>query len=373
MVTEEAPHRVKDDAPTLEHYRFLPYVSKYSPMDESKILFDNYMGVLNDIIVKLGEATGKNIAEFKFPAQGEEELEEFLENISEEHVLLDIFQKICEKSCSTENRRKEFLSLYARTGGRDLLNSALLNEHSLRIIFEIVSENTHRKLSVVEVSRNFPITLIPLIELMQKYSHMKFKKSTFVASKNYVEDKDALEQHNIELQTQDALKAMEEEKSQDVAISSFTTGSISELQNLLKSLTSIVKSSGFIMLFHKESVNPAERFLASLCGEELQITSSAALEKCLHNLGLTVLSKVSDPFGSSVYLLRALLPPSPHKVVYVEESSYGWVEQLKKEMYGMENKDKKEIIWVIAQDSPINGIIGMVNCLKQEPGGERIR
>ncbi|GFU52204.1 fatty acid synthase, partial [Nephila pilipes] len=29
-------------------------------------------------------------------------------------------------------------------------------------------------------------------------------------------------------------------------------------------------------------------------------------------------------------------------------------------------------VWLVSQDDPTNGIIGLVNCLKQEPGGDRI-
>ncbi|KAG8183231.1 hypothetical protein JTE90_014406, partial [Oedothorax gibbosus] len=364
-----APLRGKDDSPTLEDYKFVPYFSKYLTNDSSTINFNKYMVVLNKIVVNLEKATGKNASQFKFSVEGNEELSDFLDNLSEEHVLLNVFQKFCDKS----SRIKEFFKLYSNSCGKDLLNSALLNEESLRILFEIVEENTHRKLNVVEVARDFPTILIPLIEMLKKFSHSKLKKSTLVVAKSFAGDKSTLEEYNIQLQTGESLASLESERNQDVVISSFTTGSTSDLQNLLKSLTSIVKPNGFILFFHKESLNPAERFLCFLSGEELQIQNSATLEKSLQNLGLTVLSKVSDSFGSSVYLLRAILPPLPHSVVNVEESSYGWVEELKKEMYGRGKENKKDPIWVIAEDSPVNGIVGMVNCIKQEPGGERVR
>ncbi|KAG8183232.1 hypothetical protein JTE90_014407 [Oedothorax gibbosus] len=378
LSVDAAPLRGKDDAPTLEQYMFVPYVSKYLPTDSSKALFNEYMAVLNELVDKVGKTNGKGISQFKFPVDGKkldkEELDNLVDNPSEEHVLYSVLRKF-EKTSNGVNRSKEYFTSYLRESGKDLLNSALLNEETLRKLFEIVAENTHRKLNVVEIARDFPSILINLTEMLHKYSLIKFKKSTLVTSKKSFEvDKEILAEHDIQLQTaENALPDMEKEKSQDVAISSFITGSTSELRNLLNSLISIVKSQGFILFFHKESISPAERFLCYISGEELEVQSSATLGQFLQNIGLTVLSKVSDSFGCSAYLLRAILPPSPNSIVYVEESRYDWVEELKKEMYGRGGENKNYLIWVIAQDSPTNGIIGMVNCLKQEPGGEKIR
>lgn len=331
------------------------------------------MGVLNEMTDQIGKVHGKDTSQFRFPVNGEGVLEEYLENISEEHVLLNVLQKFS-KTTNGLNRSKEYFTLYLRSRGKDLLNSTLLNEETLRILFEIVSENTYRKLNVVEIARNFPTILIPLEEMLQKYSHSKFKKTTLVTSTTTGINKEVLEEHNIQLQTaEDTLCNMEKERSQDVAISSFIDGSSSELQNLLKSLTLIVKPGGFIMFFHKESLSPAEKLLCSISGEKLEVQSSTTLEQFFQNLGLTVLSKVSDSFGNSAYLLREISPPSHHEIVYVEESNYGWVEELKKKLYEKGSESRKDLIWLIAQDSPTNGVIGMVNCLKQEPGGERIR
>ena len=35
--------------------------------------------------------------------------------------------------------------------------------------------------------------------------------------------------------------------------------------------------------------------------------------------------------------------------------------------------NKTENVWLIARDSDINGIIGLINCLRLEPGGENMR
>jgi fatty acid synthase len=39
----------------------------------------------------------------------------------------------------------------------------------------------------------------------------------------------------------------------------------------------------------------------------------------------------------------------------------------------MDSRPEDENIWLIAEDSPANGIVGLVNCLRKEPNGHRIR
>lgn len=48
---------------------------------------------------------------------------------------------------------------------------------------------------------------------------------------------------------------------------------------------------------------------------------------------------------------------------------YRWVVKVKKQL---KTKSQKRI-WLIARDSSINGIVGMMKCLKKEPEGERLR
>lgn len=63
---------------------------------------------------------------------------------------------------------------------------------------------------------------------------------------------------------------------------------------------------------------------------------------------------------------------SVFKVIQVSEKSYEWVETLKSAMKSAEADPSKKII-LFAQEEHTNGIIGLVNCLKQEPGGSSVR
>nr|CAD7446740.1 unnamed protein product [Timema bartmani] len=58
-------------------------------------------------------------------------------------------------------------------------------------------------------------------------------------------------------------------------------------------------------------------------------------------------------------------------VVEVTEKNYSWVERLKLTLKQSESEGQK--VLVLAQGENMSGIVGLVNCIKQEPGGNNVR
>ncbi|WP_407809578.1 hypothetical protein, partial [Staphylococcus aureus] len=81
-----------------------------------------------------------------------------------------------------------------------------------------------------------------------------------------------------------------------------------------------------------------------------------------------------DGVASALYLLRRLAKEQDlnAKVVHVVDKNYSWVEELKEALYNNPESSKSNV-WLVAEDCTTNGIIGMVNCLRREEGGEKIR
>ena len=68
------------------------------------------------------------------------------------------------------------------------------------------------------------------------------------------------------------------------------------------------------------------------------------------------------------------VPPRDDQIFEITTRYDDWFGKLQEKLKFMnENEIKDENIWLIAKDSPINGIIGLINCLHLEPGGELIR
>lgn len=56
-------------------------------------------------------------------------------------------------------------------------------------------------------------------------------------------------------------------------------------------------------------------------------------------------------------------------VIHVSSQNYDWLPQLQ-EVIG---KSSKHRVLLVAQGEPLSGILGLVNCIRKEPGGESIR
>jgi fatty acid synthase len=91
----------------------------------------------------------------------------------------------------------------------------------------------------------------------------------------------------------------------------------------------------------------------------------------------SLISRKSDSISSTAVLLRKVsknLSPYNQAVVEVKFGKYDeWVEELKRKFTEYKERPRNENIWLWANDSNLNGLIGLVNCLRQEPGGDRFR
>ena len=103
--------------------------------------------------------------------------------------------------------------------------------------------------------------------------------------------------------------------------------------------------------------------------------NQAGWEATFKASGFEVVSRCSDDL-STLFLCRKSNTSSAigeQTVISVEGGDFSWVEQVKEAMAA--ETPAGQNIWLTSCSSASyhNGIIGMTNCLKQEPGGEKIR
>lgn len=370
---DPAPRRANELPPTLEEYKFIPYVDFYAPEKDSSHQLLNYLQACNKTIDKIGKALGVRVGDFKFKIESSNSINfsEYMETLSDDHQLLKILKEISVNPNIAKKGRKEVFASYLRNFGREMLNCRMTKEYPLRILTETISENSFRKLDVIEINNGLEPVLPSIMDITKKYSYIKFKSSMLVCTTDSEISQQLLDDHNIQKCPSNILKTLKEANRPDLLISSFYEDEDDELEAFVRSLATIVKPNGFIMLFYKENTSPPENLLCSLFNESLKIRSAENLEKLLLKKNLVILSKLSDDFGGSVYLLRSARSSiAPHTILKITETdTYDWVEKVKSFL----SKNENRTLWIVAEDDPSSGIIGMVNCLKQEPGGERIR
>ena len=90
--------------------------------------------------------------------------------------------------------------------------------------------------------------------------------------------------------------------------------------------------------------------------------------------GFEIVQEVSDNVHSSLFLLRKPLTSlvGSQTILNISDSTDNWLEELKTKLEDVKTKSAGENIW-LTSDNVNSGILGMVNCLRQEEGGNRIR
>ena len=97
--------------------------------------------------------------------------------------------------------------------------------------------------------------------------------------------------------------------------------------------------------------------------------------KAFDEVDLEVVAKKSDGILSSLFLCRKHQSPSiPPRFISIGDRGMKWVDEIKETLVEEEGKPaSEEKVWLVADGDQYSGVIGFVNCLKQEPGGNRIR
>lgn len=75
--------------------------------------------------------------------------------------------------------------------------------------------------------------------------------------------------------------------------------------------------------------------------------------------------------GKLYLLLRKPAELPAPLVIQVTDKHFNWVEGLKSALKQSETEGKKVVL--VCQDDPLCGVVGLMNCIKQEPGGSNVR
>ena len=155
-----------------------------------------------------------------------------------------------------------------------------------------------------------------------------------------------------------------------------------DIRKALQSLSEIVEDGGFLLIqevttnFHISSVFD-DLLDSAVQYEDLPSRTSSIYcnastwRRILSEEDFDVVSEVSDNLLSTIFLVRKRRtnPMDSQEIIDITNHDCEWLEHLKLEMH---NKPKGANLWLRA-DSGAHGILGLVKCLRLEPGGDRIR
>ncbi|XP_046888952.1 fatty acid synthase isoform X1 [Hypomesus transpacificus] len=141
---------------------------------------------------------------------------------------------------------------------------------------------------------------------------------------------------------------------------------------LVANLASGAKEGGFVLLhtlLKGETLGETVAFLSSSSSNSHQgLLTQAEWEKVFSDSSLHLVAVRKSFFGSALFLCRRHLPAKEPIFLPVDSMDYKWVETLKTTLAAPSDSP----VWLTATQEHC-GVVGMVNCLRQEPGGSRIR
>ncbi|XP_063931279.1 fatty acid synthase [Zophobas morio] len=235
-------------------------------------------------------------------------------------------------------------------------NTISLNEnderaraHALTVLSQTVLENSSGalKLKVTEVATGRPLEslLTPAIKNIMEREPMLSVEATVVTSESI--DNSSLETSGIKHVQKDINSStIDQNVHLVVLVDVLTHGRIT----LLESAASSLKEGGFILLEEPKGAIDSTKLVSS---------------------GLVIVSTQVTPTKIYVLLRKPAEIPINAIVIKVTENDFAWVERLKDAMKKSETDGNK--IYLYVQSEELTGLVGMVNCLKQEPGGAGIR
>ena len=404
-----APRRHDYHQPVLESFTFVPYTTSLNPgsLDESLVKYSELCGDcslkgLQSLLTKHGSNGLKNkqqietlvsaaVADQKnMVSDAQNGLESKLLNDidlahEKHHGCLEVLKSVfdvdyCENFTDVVDNVVKSKSEMLKS---DMLLGHLHKTDNLKPCLDIVVENTLSKnLKVLEVDNTGMVDVAgPLLD-----SHPLLNVSYMVATT----DTDTATQ----LAETDGVSDVVKWKPCDVLPGNFkkthlvianniTRKQVNIRQSLL-SMADCVDDGGFLLVQEVTKNFHVALPLDGLCFEwecndMNERTSGIYCDACkwrqiFSELGLEVIYEVSDNIYSSVFLLKKQTHSSLEiqTVLDVSSTDCDWVEELKSKMSECQSKSKGENLWLKA-DGHASGIMGMVNCLRQEPGGDKIR
>ncbi|XP_053424237.1 fatty acid synthase isoform X2 [Nycticebus coucang] len=141
----------------------------------------------------------------------------------------------------------------------------------------------------------------------------------------------------------------------------------------LSNMAAALSEGGFLLLHVLLRGHPLGDTVAFLTSTEPQLgqglLSQDEWESLFSKASLHLVGLKKSFYGSALFLCRRLSPQDSPIFLAVEDTSFRWVDSLKSILTDSSSRP----VWLTATNCSTSGVVGLVNCLRKEPGGHRIR
>ncbi|XP_034049139.1 fatty acid synthase [Thalassophryne amazonica] len=263
---------------------------------------------------------------------------------------------------------------------QDSLLHGLLDGPELRHCLDITKENiTTSRIKVLEAFSNDGQLFSRVVKLLSIQPMLQVDYTATATDLDLLEaHKAVLEELGVSYVQWDPVKDSASGSvlgEADLVVCNHAWGPLrTEAKVLVANLASGAKQGGFVLLhtlLKGETLGEMVAFLSTVPeGQSSQrdFLTQAEWETVFSEASLNLVAVRRSCYGSVIFLCRCRTPSQQPVFLAVDSRDCQWVEKLKMALADSSNS----LIWLTAAQSHC-GIVGMVNCLRQEPGGSRIR
>ena len=314
---------------------------------------------------------------------------------SEQKVLLKILDRLSEKDENQNiirlNSVQDIIEIVENDKSldltRDVVNQVSKNERLIRTLVDIVSENnaTKKEFKVTEI--NFTTDILAN-EVESNLANAQLLP-TVVDYKIFVNSLENVGENMRSKATEWEGKDMPDLPMSDLIIyrDSYKLWNLNT-EDLVQKFTETITENGFLIIVGRYRLTEPEEAINSVVNGKKVFTNFEykqrlqTLYKSITKLGLKPIASKSDSISTMAMMFRKVIGenkiPENHELIEVKtERDENWFQDIRESLIkSKEAKDaeqKPKNVWLIANDTNINGIVGLINCLRLEPGGQCFR
>ncbi|XP_069728923.1 fatty acid synthase [Phaenicophaeus curvirostris] len=369
-----APRRQQErNPPTLEKFCFVPYTENNCLSSNTHLC--DYLKQCKDLIQNL--ANKMVVHGIKLVIPGLETADPEAEPLSTQKGLQHILAEMCslEPNGNLHSELQQIVTREKMHLQDDPLLNGLLDSSELKTCLDVAVENlSSRKMKIVEV----------LAGSGHLFSHIKNALATqpllqpdYIATDRSLEALSAIE---TELQDAGVVLSQWDPSSPpsgnltDADLVVYNCSNVTETTpEIFCNLVAAVKEGGFVLIHTLLRGETLGEFVSFLTSPDLQqkhqFLSEAQWESLFKSASLNLVAMKKSFFDSVIFLCRRQAPAKTPIFLPVDENDFKWVESLK----GILAEQSEQPVWLTATSRGNSGILGMVNCLRLEAEGHRIR
>lgn len=369
-----APRRQEQTLPTLEKFCFVPYVE--SGCLSSNIQLQSSFEKCKGLIQNLQKKIAKHGVKLSIP--GVENSKSHSQAEAEQKGLLHILAEIChlELNGNLYSELEQVVTQEKLHLQEDPLLNGLLDFDELKTSVDVALENiTSRKMKIVEALAGDGHLFSRVTSILNTQPMLQLEYTATDRTPEILASKESeLQEMGVSIDQWDPSTPPPGSLiNADLLVCNCSLNAFRNPAEVLSNMAATVHEGGFVLLhtlLKGETLGEIVRFLTSPDLQERPgLLTREEWEDIFSKTSLNLVAVKQSSFGAALFLCRRPAPAKKPIFLPVDETHFKWVEPLKE----MLAEPSEQSVWLSASNCGTSGIVGMVNCLRQEPGGHRIR